>query len=218
MSTKTQQQSSFRFKRWSRAGYSVFASMHRHVTIGVLSVAMSLIVLQSRTVSAQDHSSSTTIRQLDSSSVSAERTSPTRSVMANTAVYTRNLSSEAVAQTLESVLRNSPSIDIRERGGKAVQSDISIRGGSCDQTQVMLNGINFTDVRTGHQTHSLPIDMECVSGIELLDGVQGVGAYAGAVNFKTAPLYERYLRLHLTGGQHGYLYSNISGAVAAGKA
>jgi len=50
-----------------------------------------------------------------------------------------------------------------------VQADISIRGGSPDQTMMLLNGINFTDARTGHQTHSLPIDMDCVSGIELIE-------------------------------------------------
>ena len=73
---------------------------------------------------------------------------------------------------------------------------------------MLLNGINFTDARTGHQTHSLPIDMDCVSGIELIEGIPGVGAYAGAVNFRTVPLYRNYLRLKAEGGQHGYGYTN----------
>lgn len=63
-----------------------------------------------------------------------------------------------------------------------------IRGGSFDQTMVMLNGINFTDARTGHQSHSLPIDIDCIAGIDLIDGVSGVGAYAGALNIRTMPL------------------------------
>ena len=78
---------------------------------------------------------------------------------------------------------------------------------------MLLNGINFTDARTGHQTHSLPIDMDCVSGIELIEGIPGVGAYAGAVNVRTVPLYRNYLRLKAEGGQHGYGYTNLSGAL-----
>ena len=53
---------------------------------------------------------------------------------------------------------------------------------------VLLNGIDFTDARTGHQSHALPVDLDCISAVELIDGVPGVGAYAGAVNIRTAPL------------------------------
>ena len=44
---------------------------------------------------------------------------------------------------------------------------------------VLLNGIDFTDARTGHQSHALPVDLDCISAVELIDGVPGVGAYAG---------------------------------------
>src|SRR5574344_1033784 len=86
---------------------------------------------------------------IDSVVVRSEQLSPTRSVMNNTLVFNRQNVLEAPIQTLESALRLSPSIDIGERGGKAIQTDISIRGGSFDQTQVMLNEVIFTDARTG---------------------------------------------------------------------
>lgn len=92
-----------------------------------------------------------------------------------------------------------------------------IRGGSFDQTMVMLNGINFTDARTGHQSHSLPIDIDCIAGIDLIDGVSGVGAYAGALNIRTMPLKSRYLRIEAAGGDDGYAYGNLSGAVTKGR-
>ena len=82
---------------------------------------------------------------------------------------------------------------------------------------VLLNGIDFTDARTGHQSHSLPVDLDCISAVDLLDGVPGVGAYAGAVNIRTAPLRPTYLRFEGTGGQYGYAYANLSGAVTAGR-
>ena len=93
-----------------------------------------------------------------------------------------------------------------------MQADIFIRGGSFDQTMVLLNGIDFTDARTGHQSHSLPVDIDCISAVDLLDGVPGVGAFAGAVNIRTAPLKPTYLRFEGGGGQHGYAYANLSGA------
>ena len=82
---------------------------------------------------------------------------------------------------------------------------------------VLLNGIDFTDARTGHQSHALPVDLDCISAVELIDGVPGVGAYAGAVNIRTAPLRPTYLRLEASGGQYGYGYGNLSGAVSAGR-
>ncbi len=76
---------------------------------------------------------------------------------------------------------------------------------------VTLNGINFTDARTGHQSHSLPIDINAVSAINVIDGVSGVGAYAGAVDIRTAPPHPRYISAELTGGAHGYMYGSLAG-------
>lgn len=207
------------FKRWSRKSFGVFASLHRYVTIGVLSVGMSIILLASTLDEcyAVDTLSRGTIYRLDSAQIVGNRISPTRSVMSQTVFYNRKSETAAPFQTIESVLRVSPSFDIRERGGKGIQTDISIRGGSFDQTMVMLNGINFTDARTGHQTHSLPIDIESIASIELIDGVTGTGAYAGAVNFKTQPLFPTYLKAEIQGGDHGYMYANLNGAYTKDK-
>ena len=59
--------------------------------------------------------------------------------------------------------------------------------------------------------------MDYVAGIDLIDGVSGVGAYAGAVNIRTQPLKPRYLRLEGVGGGDGYAYGNLSGAYSTGK-
>ncbi len=199
------------FKRWSRTNYAVFASLHRQVTIGVLAVGMSILLLTTETAAAQqaDTSGVSRVMRIEPIGVMGTRLSPSRSIQSQTPVFDRGTEAAAPFQTLEDALRLSPSIDIRERSGKGVQADISIRGGSPDQTMMLLNGINFTDARTGHQTHSLPIDMDCVSGIELIEGIPGVGAYAGAVNVRTVPLYRNCLRLKAEGGQHGYGYTNL---------
>lgn len=203
------------FRRWSRKGYAAFASLHREVTIGVLSAGMSILSLATNGAQAAEVDSLTVIKvlQIDEVAIVGSKSSPTRSTMSQTTLFDREASAAAPVTTLETALRLSPSIDLRERSGKSVQADISVRGGSFDQTMILLNGINFTDARTGHQTHSLPVDMDCVDGIDLIDGLTGVGAYAGAVNIRTRPLRPRYLRLDLQGGGDGYAYANLSGAV-----
>ena len=207
------------FRRWSRKGWAAFASLHRHVTIGVLAVTMSILLLATQHASAHDADTAAVLKTLriDEVGISGSQSAPTRNVQSQTPLFDRKAQAAAPVQTLESALRLAPSVDIRERGGKGMQADIFIRGGSFDQTMVLLNGIDFTDARTGHQSHSLPVDIDCISAVDLLDGVPGVGAFAGAVNIRTAPLKLTYLRFEGAGGQHGYAYANLSGAVTSGR-
>ena len=173
-----------RFRRWCRKGYAAFASLRRQVTIGVLSVSMSTILLSTTTpVQAQTVDSLTIARELEIETVEVTgvKATPTRSAMSSTSVFDRKAGASAPVQTLESVLRLSPAIDLRERSGRGTQADIMIRGGSFDQTMVMLNGINFTDARTGHQSHSLPIDIDCIAGIDLIDFKIEFGRYHGDI-------------------------------------
>ncbi len=209
-----------RWRRWNRGGWAVFASLRRHVVIGVLSAGMSILLLATQGASAQPADTTAVLRELRIREVgiSGSRPAPVRSVRSQTPLFDRKAQAAAPYQTLESALRTAPSVDIRERGGKGAQADISVRGGSFDQTMVLLNGIDFTDARTGHQSHSLPVDLDIVSGVELLEGIPGIGAYAGAVDIRTAPLLSEYLRFEGVGGQYGYAYANLSGAVSTGGA
>ena len=176
-------------------------------------------MLATQHASAHDADTAAVLKTLriDEVGISGSQSAPTRNVQSQTPLFDRKAQAAAPVQTLESALRLAPSVDIRERGGKGMQADIFIRGGSFDQTMVLLNGIDFTDARTGHQSHSLPVDIDCISAVDLLDGVPGVGAFAGAVNIRTAPLKPTYLRFEGAGGQHGYAYANLSGAVTSGR-
>lgn len=205
---------SCRWSRWSRNSWAAFASLHRCVNIGVLAVGMSILLLATPTAYAQQSDSIAIYREMeiDEVGISGRIAAPTPNAVSQVTLFDRKEQGQAPLQTLEDALRLTPSVDIRERGSKGIQADISVRGGSFDQTMVMLNGIDFTDARTGHQSHSLPVDIDCVSGVELVEGVPGVGAYAGAVNIRTAPLMPDYLRFEGSGGQYGYAYGNISAA------
>ena len=208
-----------RWRRWNRKGWSAFASMRRSVSIGVLAVGMSILMLRTEGAQAQPADTSAVMKTLEilEVGVTGSQTAPTRNAQSFTPLFDRSVQAAAPVQTLEAVLRLAPSVDIRERGAKGMQADISVRGGSFDQTMILLNGIDFTDARTGHQSHALPVDLDCVSGIELIDGVPGVGAYAGAVNIRTTPLRPTYLRFEGSGGQYGYAYANLSGALTPGR-
>lgn len=211
---------SFAFKRWSRKGWGVLSSLHRHTTIGVLSVSMSIILLSSNITFAQSRD---TVSKADSiamllnqATVTSYRASQMRSVGTVTTLYNREVEAAAPFSTMESVLRLNPSVDVRERGWRASQADIHLRGGSADQTQIMLNGVNFTDARTGHQSHALPVDIGIISSMDFIEDICGTGAYAGAVNVRTVPRSKNYFRLEGSGGSFGYADAAASGAFSAG--
>lgn len=155
--------------------------------------------------------------ELSESLLSEKRPSPVRSSQFQIPVFDQKIEKVAPLQTFESALRILPSLDLRERAGKGAQADISIRGGSADQTMLMLNGVNFTDARTGHQTHSLPLDMESISSISLIRDVPGTGALSGALNVVAKGMYPNYLRSELSSGAHGYAFGNVSGARTIGN-
>jgi outer membrane cobalamin receptor len=68
------------------------------------------------------------------------------------------------------LLRLDSSLDLRERAGNGVQSDLSIRGGSFGQTLVTLNGIRLNDPQSGHHNMDVPVPPEAVERIEVLHG------------------------------------------------
>ena len=170
------------FKRWSRKNWSVFASLHKVVKIGVLSLGMSILTLPYNVALAQKQANDTVRKEmLDEIKVVTQRSNPTRGMISPVQAYSRVKMVNLPLQTVETALKVNPAVDLRERGAKGVQADISLFGGSTDQTMIMLNGVNFTDAQTGHQSHALPIDLEGVSGINLIGGVPGIGAFTGGV-------------------------------------
>ncbi len=115
---------------------------------------------------------------------------------------------------LEELLEYIPDLDIRQRGPGGVQADISFRGGSFDQTSVLVNGINFNDPQTGHFQLDIPIPLTMIQQIEVLpcSDVKSLGsnALAGAINIVTGIPKGKKVHASLTGGQNGYLETSIN--------
>lgn len=120
----------------------------------------------------------------------------------------------SVAQSIPEVLSYIPGIDIRQRGPLGAQADISIRGGSFEQTLVLVNGIKMADPQTGHHALSLPLHMHNIERIEALKGpgarIFGQNAFSGAVNFITRVPEDKAIFLGAYGGDFG-LYGVSAG-------
>nr|WP_121272280.1 TonB-dependent receptor [Pedobacter schmidteae] len=93
------------------------------------------------------------------------------------------------ARSISELLSYVSGIDVRQRGPGGLQADISIDGGTFDQSLVLINGIKVSDPQTGHNMMNLPISMDDIDHIEVLRGsasrVYGINALTGAINIVT---------------------------------
>ena len=124
------------------------------------------------------------------------------------------------------MLRDDASVDLEQRGGGGVQTDVTIRGGSFEQVLVLLNGLRINDVETSHFNLDLPVPMEMIDTVNVLHGagstLYGSDAVSGVVDFETAkPPDGHLLRLRAGGGTHGEdddaALASWSGRIAGGK-
>ena len=128
-------------------------------------------------------------------------------------VITRNEIASLPVQDLNDLLNYLPGVDIRARGVNGVQADISMRGGTFDQVLILINGINVTDPHTGHMNLNIPIDLNMIDRIEVLQGtalsVFGLSAFSGAINIIIGEQYQEIVKASLVAGQYGYFAPSV---------
>jgi iron complex outermembrane receptor protein len=94
------------------------------------------------------------------------------------------------AETPLDFLRQDSSIFLEQRGAGGAQSDLVLRGGSFEQTLVLLNGFRINDSQASHHNLDLPVPLEAMDTIQILEGagstLHGVDALSGVVDFLTA--------------------------------
>lgn len=205
---KLSQGQSFRWKQFNRKGYSAFCSLKREVTIGVLAGA-TLTFANVNAGFAQDN----TPQQIKSYELSEVKVTGTRVPLTEqesakmVTVLSRSDIRKAAVHSINDLLKYATGVDVRQRGGFGVQTDISVCGGTFDQVTILLNGVNISSPQTGHLTADFPVSIDVVERVEVLEGpaarVFGTSAFTGAINIVTKNDTCSNVAVYLSGGLYG---------------
>lgn len=127
----------------------------------------------------------------------------------------------SAAQSVNDLLKLVAGVDVRQRGGYGVQTDIGINGGNEDQLTVLLNGVNISNPQTGHLTMDLPVSINDIERIEVIEGgasrIYGSSAFSGAINIVTKPAEVNAVSASVTGGSYGTFSADGSLSLKSGK-
>ena len=123
--------------------------------------------------------------------------------------------------SINELLQNVGGVDIRQRGVHGVQGDVSIRGGTFEQTLVLINGVKMIDPQTGHHMLNIPVSIDDIERIEVIKGpaarIFGQNAFAGAINIITKKPDEEGAHLDVEYGQHETYNVHASVTLPMGK-
>ncbi|WP_372473389.1 TonB-dependent receptor [Capnocytophaga sp. ARDL2] len=72
--------------------------------------------------------------------------------------------------SINELLAYASGVDVRQRGPFGSQADVSIDGGTFEQTMILWNGMKVGDALTAHHNLNLPIPFEAIERIEILKG------------------------------------------------
>ncbi len=107
----------------------------------------------------------------------------------NVEVLTKATIENLPVKTIQELLQYVSGIDLRQRGPFGSQADISVDGGSFEQTLVLLNGVKIIDHQTSHNTLNLPLPLEVIERIEIVRGpaarIYGNNSLTGVINIIT---------------------------------
>lgn len=206
-------ESSMRFKRLSGKAYAVFNSMHREVSIGVVTSFLLCLNFTSSAQNSNRESHENHVErelELEEVSVTASRVDMllSRAAKMSTIIGKEEIANAPVA-SIQDLLYYAIGVDVRQRSGRGVQADISIRGGSFDQTAILLNGANVSNPQTGHYSFDIPINLSDIERIEIIHGpssvIYGASAFSGGINIITKKQVDEKALLSLNVGSHKLL-------------
>lgn len=190
------------FRGFQRKGFSLFAALGREVKVGVLSVATlstamtafatahSNTVLQLRTHSSLQKGVEDE-QELGENVVTTSSRTPLAAEVAARQVMTLKAEelSAAGITSINDVLKLAAAVDVRQRGGFGVQTDVGINGGTFDQITILVNGVSIVNPQTGHNMADFPLNLSDIERIEVLEGAAsrlfGSQAFSGAINIVT---------------------------------
>jgi len=196
------------FTRWQHRSYAVFNTLNREVRIGMLTASYFICLGFMNTFAQTEADTITQKIRLAEIQVTAHRAPSLYSEVGRLITVVPRSEIEALpVQSVQGLLKYMMNVDVRERGPLGVQADLSLRGGSFDQVMILLNGVNITDPQTGHHNLNLPVDLNSIERIEIIEGpaarVHGPNAFSGAVNIVTATSKQNKASANVMAGEHG---------------
>ena len=144
-------------------------------------------------------------------------------------IITRDELARLPVHSIADALRLVPSVDVRARGQRGVQTDFALRGAGFGQVLVLVDGVRLNDAQSGHHNGDIPVPLGAIERIEVLHGsgssLFGADASGGAINIITRDTPDPGLLVELgsfglvsargqAGGSRGGVRQSVSGAVS----
>lgn len=136
--------------------------------------------------------------------------------------------------SIDDLLRYIPGLEVQARGPMGSQSDIVLRGGTFQQTLVVLDGLRLNDPNTGHFSSYIPITPSEIERIEVLKGassaIYGSEAVGGVIHVISKTFAARLasdksdqqvnksgVSASIAGGDYGLFNVNAGGFIQKNK-
>ena len=210
-----------RFRRFARKNYAVFNSLHKVINTGVIAgcmltfAATTETAAQSRVSAIRDSIPEQELEEIIVTGSKAELTLNQTAKLVT--IITRDEIARQPVESVSDLLKSIVGLDVRQRGPNGVLSGIAVRGGTFEQTAVLLNGANLTNPQTGHYNLDLPINLSDIERIEIIQGptslLYGAGAFSGGINIVTKKNSGDGLSLEAKGGMHKLFEVNAREAI-----
>lgn len=128
---------------------------------------------------------------------------------------------QAPVNSVQGLFQYALGVDLQQRGVDGVQADIGIRGGTFEETLILIDGMKVNDPQTGHHNLNLPLSLDDIKRIEILKGqgssVYGPNAFSGVINVITKKGTGKNLSIQAEGGQNSYYKGEFYGSYPVGN-
>ena len=126
--------------------------------------------------------------------------------------YTAGQIRDGKPVSVAGILASISEINVASKGFDAVLNDISINGGTFEQTAILLDGIKVNDSQTGHFNLDLPIPAIYIGGLTVLKNGSssiGSGGFTGLINIEPLKYDKDVSRGYFEYGTYNTIYSGL---------